>query len=729
MLTCYDRSSPQHNTGVVVRTLIALILLLPSAAVLADASSHEVWHATAVPPHPGLPTVTIDLGYPGSYISPDSSPITLRATAGDLPFDGYIGFHFELNGARTANIPVASRVVLRPHQSWSFSTRAALNYHGDLKRAIVIDWLNRSVEPIARQSAGVPPWSNRSGRLRVIRAGETYSSISGDDAWEHADALPDTAWWYRGFRELVVPLNVWLDLPPHTREAIFASGIHAVFFGLPEAAQQMDAIDRALLPVDFEPRPGSYQIPWPYRPAASAPIPVPLSWKARPGAVWTGSASMPYIVSSQIATWIADENALAGTLPEMNPYPIRRERRLDATGIRGRWPGLGDILRSFFPFVALILIAVASLALWPLMRRSPGLPLVLIAVAFSTAILLGRNRIRPIGNGSADSGTSYRYDIRSPLAPGVVEQYSRERIYGPAPLPPKRASAETLRTLITNVDHDGRGMEIRDSATPPGWGAIVRDQTWDAASRLWGRRELGVAPVIHVHQRDEHKVVLDYESPYPVDRIGAEWVYGNTEYFGSVATRGNRRGTVTIEDGVRLWSSEYAFWDMPQPAETQAARYRTSMRVSLVEKRRNGARMIEWGDPFPTAGQKRASFLMSAQLLDNADATKSGLFAVPVALIGPETRALISIPKALGDTEVTVSYATGNSRAVPTGRDGVPYLSTAYAIPPETFRQIVEQGGLLKVSLKPAQSAVHVPTAFPQLLSAGEVSIEVWEKP
>jgi hypothetical protein len=735
MLTCYDRSKSQHNGGVVVRTLIALILLLPSAAVLADAPSHEVWHAVATPPRPGLPVVTIELGYPGPYISPVASPITLRATAGDLPFDGYIGFHFALRNARTFNIPVASRAILKPHASWSFSTKAELHYFGELKREIVVDWLNPSVDVIATQNAGVPPWSSRSGRLHVIRRAETYSPISGDDAWEHADALPDIAWWYRGFRALLVPLDVWLDLSPRTREAIFVSGTRVVFSGLPAPSQRMDAIDRALIPVVFDSRPGSYQVPWPYRPTVSAPVPVPLSWKARPGAVWTGSASMPYIVSNQIATWVADENALTGPLPAMDPSPIRRDQPLGPKGIRGRFPGVRDILQSFFPFVAMIFIAVASLALWPLMRRSPGLPLALTAVALSAAILLGRNRIRPIGNASAGGGdathASFTYDNRSPLAPGVLDHYSLERIYGTTPLPPKPASAETRRTAVTTADRNGAGStEIRDSATVAGWGTIVRQRTWGVASRFSERRELGDVPVVHVRQRDGHKLVLDYESPFPVDRIGAEWVYDNTQYFGAVATDGSTRGTATIENRITLWSPALAGWDAPYSSQVEEGRGRSSTRVSFVEKRRNGIRMIEWTDPFPAPDQKPASFLMNAELIDDADAGKSHVFALPVALIGPEATALISVPKALGEIEVTVSYATGSVRAIPTGRDGIPYLTAAYAIPQEAFHQIVQEGGMLRVSLKPARTdAAHLSMTFPQLISTEQVFIEVWEKP
>ena len=129
---CYDRSTPKSTVGKSVRSLIALVMLvLPSAAASAGMSSREVWHAVATPSRAALPAVTIDLGYPGPYLSPTSSPIMLRATAGNLPFNGYIGYHLAVKNVRAFNPPVISRAILRPHQSWSWTTQLDLQYFGE----------------------------------------------------------------------------------------------------------------------------------------------------------------------------------------------------------------------------------------------------------------------------------------------------------------------------------------------------------------------------------------------------------------------------------------------------------------------------------------------------------------------------------------------------------------------------------------------------------------------
>lgn len=722
-----------------VRTLIALaIVVLPSAAVSASVTSREVWHAVVVPPRAGLPTVTIDLGYPGPYISPVSSPITLHATAGDLRFDGYIGFHFAVHNARAFNVPVVSRAVLRPHQTWSFPTEADLDYFGELKREIVIEWLDRSLEVVATGNAGVPPWSVRARRLRVMPPGKELfgSLISDDESIERADALPDVARWYTGFRSVAIPLAVWLDLPLRVREAIFASGIYVVFSGLPAPSQRMDAIDRALLPVVFDPRPGWYEVPWPYRPAKSGPVAVPVSWRPGAGAAWTGSSVMPYIVSNQAnAAWVADDAALNIALPAMWPAPIRiHDEHSRPTRVRS--PALRDLVRSFFPLIATILISLMSLGLWVVMRRFPRPVLAMVAVALSAVILLGRDRIRPAGHEferrpelikRTTPGGVYTYEIHVPLAPGVVDHFTVERIYGASPLPAKEASPEVLRTSITNADQTAYPTEIRDSATAPGWGVIVGNQAWAAVSRSSERRELGEAPVIRVRQRDATKLVIEYESPLAVDQIYAEWVYGDTGYFGEAATGGGKSGTVTIENGLTLWSAREFPWrvlglletstDVPLPAAAQG-RPPFYTKVSLYQKTRSGTQMLQWVDPFPGSDRKSASFFISGQLDEDANGTMSRVFALPVAIIRPGARALIGVPKTLFAGDVTVSCAASSIKAAPTRRDWP--FEDAYDIPPEMLRQIIQEGGMLRVTVRPTQVN---PSSFPY-----RVFVQVWEK-
>jgi len=695
-------------------SIVAIALLSPAAA--ASAPSHDVWRAVAVPPRPGLPTVTIDLGYPGAYISPERAPITLHAVAGDLAFDGFIGFHFAVNNARTFNVPIISRVVLRPHQSWSIATEADvryfgkvietetdLRYFGKLKREIVIEWRDRSMNDLATRRAGIPPWSTQARRLRVIASGEAWPALlsGADDSVERADALSDMARWYMGFRSLIVPLSVWLDLPLRVRQAIFGSGIYITFSGLPATGQRMDAIDRALLPVVFESHPGSYEIPWPYRTVKAGAIPVAMSWTAAAGAARTGSSPMPYIVSNQVAAWVADDAALTGELPAMWPSPVKRDQGAPF-GFRVRPPAVRDFVRSFFPLLATIFIALAAALLWIMMRRSPRPAMAIAGIALSAAILFSRDLVR----GTGETGDHYALEMRSPVAPGVTEHFTIERTYGPSPIPAKPASAELLRTAVTNGGHMQEQAEIRDAVTAAGWGTMVRGSEWDVISRWSERRELGEAPVIHVRQRDAGKLVVEYESVLAVDRVSAEWVYGDTLYFGGTTTSGGKHGVVTIENGLSWWSvAAPGWWDFSLPAIMQEAVNRCYTRVSLHQKKRSGTQIVEWLDPFPGAGRKSASFNLGGRLEGAADGTSSRLFALPVALIPTAATALIRIPKGLAARDVTVSWATGSIKPAP-AIDDAPF-DDAFAIPPDVFRQIAHEGGMLKVTLRPTHEGFN----------------------
>ena len=704
---CYDRSTPKLTVGKSVRSLIALVMLvLPSAAASAGMSSREVWHAVATPSRAALPTVTIDLGYPGPYLSPDSSPITLRATAGNLPFNGYIGYHLAVKNVRAFNPPVITRAVLRPHQSWSWTTQLDLHYFGDLKREIVIEWLDGSMDVVATGNAGVPPWSARANRLRVIARGQTVPSLSVGDSLENADSLPLVARWYSGFRSLIIPVAVWLDLSPDVRKTIFASGIYVVFSGLPTPSQRMDAIDQALLPITFDPRPGAYDIPWPYRsPTSSGSVAVPMTWRAKQGASWAGSPALPYIVSNQVAAWVADGTALDVALPAMTVNPIHQDR-----GWRSHHqptPKLTTFVRSFLPAVAALFAALLSIAFWVVMRKSPR-PAVAVAAAIASAlILLGRDQIRPSGSRSvprreqrppAASEGIYTYESFAPRAPGVTEHVSREQAYGASPLPEKPASLDVMRNSITQGNQRLGDVEVRSATTAPGWGALVsRRGPWETARRYSRRSELGESPVVRVQSRDDQKLVIDYESPIAVDRVFAEWASGDIHHFGEVAAPGGSRGRVTIEDGMMLGSASHSAWSYGSPPPQGLAG--CSVRVSLMWETRSDAQTLQWVEPFPPSAGKPTSFSIRATPEAEEAGTMSRLFALPVALIPTGAGAVIGVSKPLSASEVTVSSAAGSMR-LPPAVNQLNAFEDVFVIPAERFGELIRQGGILKVTLK-----------------------------
>src|SRR6266508_6520439 len=96
----YDGRSPDNS----MRALIAAVIVLAVSSAEA-----QTWHADVAPPRPALPSVTVDFGYPGLYVPWESAPIALHATAGDAPFDGYIGFRFRANERVAYDTPVISR--------------------------------------------------------------------------------------------------------------------------------------------------------------------------------------------------------------------------------------------------------------------------------------------------------------------------------------------------------------------------------------------------------------------------------------------------------------------------------------------------------------------------------------------------------------------------------------------------------------------------------------------
>lgn len=181
--------------------LITLLIMLASRAQAEVAAARKPWHATVPAPRPGLPAVTLDLGYPGPYIPAVNTPVALFATASDVPFDGFIGFHFAVGGRRTIDTPVIARATLRPRQPWTFQTIVTMRRwgappdNGARPRELVVEWRNRAMEIIDSQSAGTPPWTTFGDELRPLRIIEpdeqTISALGGEAHIERADALPD----------------------------------------------------------------------------------------------------------------------------------------------------------------------------------------------------------------------------------------------------------------------------------------------------------------------------------------------------------------------------------------------------------------------------------------------------------------------------------------------------------------------------------------------------------
>jgi hypothetical protein len=492
--------------------LIALVISLALRAQ-AEPLARKPWHTSVAVPRPGLPAVAVDLGYPGPYVPAINSPVALSAVAADVPFDGFIGFHFAVGGRKTIDTPVVARAILRPRQSWSFATIATMRKwgaspdNGAKPRNLVIEWRDRDMNLITIQEAGVPPWTKFTDDLLPLRiADDGGATAFGGAAYAQApDGLSDRAQWYAGFASVVCRLDTWSGLPRRVREAIFASGVYIVLTGPPEPEQRLDDLDKAILPIVFNARPGSYAAPWPYRGSRPMPVPAPLSWVAKPGAGFAGAAQNPYIVRTDASAWTADDAALLRPLPSTT-HIASRQRPANASWLNPIELFEGQSKTGFVSaHRAKILtggMLVLSIASWFMARRRLLTAVVAAVIAVAFIIVGVRERLRPSAGASEDVA-------RTTVAPGIVETFRARMIYGPSPIVEPADRSDRARTSLTGDFGFPELAEVRASDTPPSMGMMVRGSDWDSFARWTYRREIDPAAVasnrvIAVVLRDLH---------------------------------------------------------------------------------------------------------------------------------------------------------------------------------------------------------------------------------
>jgi len=701
-----------------IRALVtAGVVLVASLAEAQSLAPRAPWHAVVASPRAELPAVTIDLGYPGPYVPSQSSPIVLHAIAGDLPFDGYIGFHFRVSDHRTYDTPVIARAVLRPHEAWTFSTFVTLRRYGGtqqntIPREIAIEWRDRSMTVKGFQSAGVPPWTQQRMPLRIAaRENAEPASVLGRSAYvEQATALSDRAQWYAGFADVVTPLDTWIDLPRRMREAILGSGINVVFFGLPRSGQQLDAIDRALLPISFDARQGSYRAPWPY--GNSATVATPLSWVVKSGTYGVGNGALSYMVRSAVATWVADESGVSRPLPATMAIPIalwiaeNRSSSFDPNfHIEVAWPRPAQFLRVHQAAVLALAATLISVAGWLTLRRRPRAAITVGLLISAMFLLAARDRIRP------RSGR-YDVDVDTSLSPSIVDRVHLSRSHGPSPLPEEGGDAETMRTSITTASEEWGDAEVRTSSTPVSMGLLSRRRDWDAVTRSTRRHELGDGPEIRIRSREAENLVLDYKSTLAVNFVWAEWLCGEKLCWGETAVRPGTHGGATIRNRHLTWPEPERF--ARSARETTPASRASRTRVTLIQKRRVNTRIFDWLEP--AGNWQSGSFLiLDREMVRNGSG--SFAFALPQE-VSPTATALISV-KNRPSARVNLVWATGSTTLVPTGREGLPFASRSYLVPPAALPEILANGGIVNVTISSDEHAgSDIDTA----------SIEIWEK-
>lgn len=674
-----------------MRALVAASIVL--AGLLAEAQTRAPWHVAVPAPRPALPALTVDLGYPGSYVPWQNAPITLHAVAGDQPFDGYIGFHFRAKEHETYDIPVIARATLRPHEQWSFSTFFQLQRWYAMEsalqpsplRELAIEWRDRAQRRMAIRVAGVPPWTQWDSRpvpLRIAAPGEHPSTtVLGREAFiTDAGALSDVAQWYAGFSEAVVRVDTWIDTPRRVKEAVFGSRIEVVFIGFPRAGQKLDDIDRLLLPVRFVEGTSSYRVPWLYA-SDGATVAAPLGWKAKPETERVGDPNQPYIVRNRAAVWIADERGAAMELPGTSlvnsPLGASRPRTRPASH-HPTWPGAGTILRlSAVPLITLGAIAASVLG-WMILRKRPRTAVAAALVLAAVASAVAATRIRPA------SGTLRNVHL-APVADGILLRSVFDLDYGQNPLPERRLGPMG-RTSVTDAYSQLRAFELRGPETPMFFGAIAARWDWTSFSREFRRRESGPTPRVTIQRREGDSMTLEYESPFPIDRVSAQWQCGDFVCYGSSVVRKSARGVATLRH-----RHEPALLDSLEMEP--AALSRTFVLLSATTGRGTvtvgwrGERLVDPGSVLtvkqrPTTPASAWTFALPLDQVPARSALRLGLSSRMPAL---------PIEVTTMKSHVTLPIDAGHAPA-----GGV----RSYTLPQTLVREIIDGGGIVKVAMQ-----------------------------
>jgi len=564
------------RTGAVLTFIPPEIMRLSRPAILAAAvgflALHAIgaepaprWRATAAPLRRPLPAVEVELGYPGPYASTYSSPIELRARS-TVPFDGYIGFRFGVGRAMAKDIPVFARTVLGANSAWSFRTDADLR-RGEtaalMQRELIIEWRNRALEVIARQNVGRPPWSEQRP-LRIVGSRETFPAslrYIGREAVAIRDRdIAPRAQWYAGFREIVTPIEVWLDLPAATREAIFHAGNRLVLFGAPRADQSFTALDEAIIPVRFE--------------AGNQ------AWHPATDAEFAGTRDNPAMAAGH-ATYIASEETLRGPMPGMRPRVELRFRRTS------QWEedplsfdALRRIPRTALPAAAALL---STIALWIVMLRRNDLRLAIPAFAIAAALIVAHVRMRPAAG-------KYLAENRMPITAGIVRHQWDEHVYGPAPIAEEAVTPAAFASFISNRQGIDEEAEIRGPQTPIGHGTMVFTQLpWDSTRRDRTRVELEEkATAVRLSDMREDSLTCEYDLPSPAQTVMAVWFRRGVQHVGRAALPHPRNGRITIRELKRLPGIGGWLNDLPRHAGRDAA----LLTFEAADVR--GARRMRW---------------------------------------------------------------------------------------------------------------------------------------
>lgn len=586
------------------RTLLAASLALTFAVALPTWAMPRPdlprWHAVATPADKRFPAVAITLGYPGNYVPAENSPIELQL-GGTTAFDGYIGFRFGVGRAMTRDIPVLMRAKTGREQPWLFSTYVQLNpseYDDSLiARELVIDWYDRSGLLLARRSAGAPPWSGKRSPLRIVGPSENPSQIvKGTRIFLTPDLLGNEAQWYQGFSSVATPVDLWVDLPSPVRAAIFHSWTRMLFFvGLPRPDQRFDALDRAVIPVVFEPGEGEVEIPALYRRGSQPTRRTAVAWHARSDADTVGTNRNPYAVvatganSKGLSLWAFEEHGFTESVPFTSATPAAVYKPEPEMSLASQLAVLAGLPWQFRPAVLVLTIGATSILLWIFYRRRARMVVLGIALIAAVLVLAIRQRVRPIdGSRIVERWTE--------VSPGVTAHRVNEDVFGRSPLPISR-SATLSEQWFSSPYGILEDAEFRERSTLPGHGSMLSlSSPWDAASRGRLRYELGQRARVRVLSLSDEELHVEYEvDGLTTDKVLAQWT-SNGVWREGESTIGNQRGVAKIETS-RPITAIFDHWRL---TTFRYLRGGENVQLAFVDDDPAHVRIVEWGGVFAT---------------------------------------------------------------------------------------------------------------------------------
>jgi hypothetical protein len=631
-----------------------------AAAAIACAQPSFGWSATVRPPHPSLPAIDVTFGYPGGYAPENGSPVILRART---PFDGMIGYHFEVAGNKTVDPSFATRgTSLRNVVRSEYDPRIPRRRHR-LRHELIVEWRDASGKLLATGNAGKPPWTEGTRAACVTGTPPPSDRYLGQSA-VILDAAQLPAWpqWYAGLSALIVPAELWLSLDPDVRKAVFHSGTRLMLFGLPGPRAIVLPTDDAILPVTF----GANGV------------------RPKPGAARLDGPDGPRLVQGPKAVWAESEEHFREPLPQMAASHLRSFTWSEASG--GSYRTVLGALADFRAMLFLGIAAVLVPLIWWLARRGMVAMAASLALAVVIAHPLYRNVMRPRTLERAEESLRL-------IAPGIHLHERRDEIYGDVPLRAplrEREWQESAIHTILDIQPEPEYAELSALGTPLQLAHRTPSAAWRQLSR---RTELADPANVTVERLADDALTLGYDLPHAPHRIIAGWSRAGRYFFGSVDVSEARRGRVTIPHGrlSRSMDANY-LWSpfRPRHGNTEL------VSVSFHAKDRGTTHIYDWHGDVPA--RYFVPYRIVAPVRRIAGGTHIAELVIPEGGVPPDGSIELTGAQTSRDILPGATLEGNGVRVAVQRRD----RTKPYRVSIADFRRVAKEHGLVNIHLPAA---------------------------